>query len=836
MKVWGPFPAFPPNCQHGKQQLWHLEGLEVSLQLLLLLLLHPLIPEMLIQSTILIVILLQLGAKRGYTQHTDLERELDDDFYRDVCEMQKSFRSPFVRAFYEENRQTEGCREEEKEGEEAEEGDDISIRPPAASLDQEIHVIQVTTPPLEWRPSLTAVARDSHQTAATRINLQIKSKQDSSAGILTKKLAFVLVSNVSIRWNIQLEGIDLSSQLQFWVTNGSRVALDRRLNMKVRQLKHLSSSSSGALLDWISQKLGQVTAMVEVKPNRSIVHVVGIAGLAKICREVTPKKTEQEIGGCLLRSSNGQRSKDVHILELEGNAPAAAAAADPGTGVGGAQRSVTVELHPRSTSSRPLLRRHLMLVLKSQHPTRWKVKTFGLRGTLDIVTDNFVDTGGVMMQTVGVVTERLSLLSGMDLVVWTSEKYGEPISYTYSRRANSFDLTVDGRDEADVDSDLTPSVICNPNSMTIGLRKKSLTNRFTAAHISLNDRSCRVKQNMTHYFWTTLLTSCGTIRTLQNDRITYRNAVLIHHRRSVSGPLLDNSGSGFEPRVDDENSDLEKSSEVRLDFHCVYPSEEIKYTLKLYKDPGFQLEMLNFPVIVSDKEMLYVEASSNQDSIIGLVIHSCIVQSSALDQPSYQLIRNGCSYEERVSWLGSGVSPHSRRFQFSFEESWNGSIVKCQLSSSCAPAFTDSSFAQILKCPPPDPRCSASHADKRLTLSDAFIKSASIGPIVTQERQRTTFALQDSSTQVTMATQDEVHFDCDRLNEAAEGLDPAAVVGIAFAAFAIGVLLTGTLWFIHSHTGSVKKHTKGIRSAEASGESTPSSTAPMAIHPRHHRI
>lgn len=77
MKVWGPCPAFPPNCQHGKQQLWHLEGLEISLQLLHLLLL---IPEMLIQSTILIVILLQLGAKRGYTQHTDLEQELDGKY------------------------------------------------------------------------------------------------------------------------------------------------------------------------------------------------------------------------------------------------------------------------------------------------------------------------------------------------------------------------------------------------------------------------------------------------------------------------------------------------------------------------------------------------------------------------------------------------------------------------------------------------------------------------------------------------------------------------------------------------------------------------------------
>lgn len=33
------------------------------------------------------------------------------------------------------------------------------------------------------------------------------------------------------------------------------------------------------------------------------------------------------------------------------------------------------------------------------------------------------------------------------------------------------------------------------------------------------------------------------------------------------------------------------------------------------------------------------------------------------------------------------------------------------------------------------------------------------------------------------------------------GLDTLTVVGIAFAAFVIGALLTGALWFIYSHTG-----------------------------------
>ncbi|TNN72846.1 Transforming growth factor beta receptor type 3 [Liparis tanakae] len=37
--------------------------------------------------------------------------------------------------------------------------------------------------------------------------------------------------------------------------------------------------------------------------------------------------------------------------------------------------------------------------------------------------------------------------------------------------------------------------------------------------------------------------------------------------------------------------------------------------------------------------------------------------------------------------------------------------------------------------------------------------------------------------------------------EALYVLDTPTVVGIAFAAFVIGALLTGALWFIYSHTG-----------------------------------
>ena len=45
-----------------------------------------------------------------------------------------------------------------------------------------------------------------------------------------------------------------------------------------------------------------------------------------------------------------------------------------------------------------------------------------------------------------------------------------------------------------------------------------------------------------------------------------------------------------------------------------------------------------------------------------------------------------------------------------------------------------------------------------------------------------------------------------------QGLDTLTVVGISFAAFVLGVLLTAALWLIHTHTGLLsfiitRKHT-----------------------------
>jgi len=60
-------------------------------------------------------------------------------------------------------------------------------------------------------------------------------------------------------------------------------------------------------------------------------------------------------------------------------------------------------------------------------------------------TDQTVDTNDIDVHRVMVVTERLATLSGTELVTWTADKYGPPVSYNeVITPANHFELTVDG--------------------------------------------------------------------------------------------------------------------------------------------------------------------------------------------------------------------------------------------------------------------------------------------------------------------------------------------------------------------------------------------------------
>jgi len=63
---------------------------------------------------------------------------------------------------------------------------------------------------------------------------------------------------------------------------------------------------------------------------------------------------------------------------------------------------------------------------------------------LSTQTDQSVDMNSIDVESVQVVNENLTSMSGLNLVYWTSDKYGRAVSYTEVQRADIFDITVDG--------------------------------------------------------------------------------------------------------------------------------------------------------------------------------------------------------------------------------------------------------------------------------------------------------------------------------------------------------------------------------------------------------
>jgi len=50
------------------------------------------------------------------------------------------------------------------------------------------------------------------------------------------------------------------------------------------------------------------------------------------------------------------------------------------------RQTVVVDIHPRGRTG---LKKHILLVLKSHQPMQWKVRTMGMRGTLDVIVSPY---------------------------------------------------------------------------------------------------------------------------------------------------------------------------------------------------------------------------------------------------------------------------------------------------------------------------------------------------------------------------------------------------------------------------------------------------------------
>ncbi|KAL5012352.1 hypothetical protein ScPMuIL_010903 [Solemya velum] len=432
---------------------------------------------------------------------------------------------------------------------------------------------------------------------------------------------------------------------------------------------------------------------------------------------------------------------------------------------------------------------------------------------------------------------------------------------------------------------------CNPGQMTISIDKK-VTQLFglEPSQLSLLYPFCSAQENKTHVYLQTSTAGCGTQEVLKGQKMIYKNTVIIHPSKSgydvVEGSGTGEeddweevSGSGSHDFVTDTYVDDEDFSHqsIKMEVECEPKLEKVSKTdgfmivkdsiqgtldtpvdfhIEIFKSSSFTVPILSFPNPVGKNDRIYVQASTTAEkpSELRVQIHNCWL-SPSLDRPDalqYPLIRDGCKQDQTVNWhyMSSANTIFRRetkqvqRFSFDirhyFEQSEDFiyAFIRCQLTV-CS---RDPQKSDIPACYD-DPE---TYCEKQRGKPLPPIQRVVCGPLNLEETVYMSPNLSDNVPTVRVDNKNDESEADDKGDEDSspqagssssgssnqsiiiEGLDSGTVIGIAFAAFIIGVLLMAALWFIHTHTGPLKHTLSSRGTSESSSETTPSSSAPIS--------
>ncbi|XP_009079790.1 PREDICTED: transforming growth factor beta receptor type 3 [Acanthisitta chloris] len=392
-------------------------------------------------------------------------------------------------------------------------------------------------------------------------------------------------------------------------------------------------------------------------------------------------------------------------------------------------------------------------------------------------------------------------------------------------------------EEVQGSADVALSIKCDDKVMTVAVEKDSLqASGYTRTELSLLDHSCKARMNGTHFILESLLNKCGTRTAYILNKIVYFNSIVIQLSSPAEGSGFDDddmeSGDNGFPGDADE-ADVAFSSWPEIAFNCTlhqpeddrgmfWPSEphitNVTFNMELYKTDLFLAPSQGL-FSVAENGPIYVEVSvTKADRSLGFAIQTCFVSpfSNPDRMSDYTIIENICPKDESVKFYSiekvNFPIPHAqkdkKRFSFVFKPMFNISLLflHCELTL-CT--NKDKDTQGLPKCIPPDEACTSLNVDMILAMmhnKKTFTKPL----VITHDGKQ-----EDPSLPNPNVRQPPVFY----------GLDTLTVVGIAFAAFVIGALLTGALWFIYSRTGE----TAGRQQVPTSPPASENSSAAHSI-------
>nr|XP_060629895.1 transforming growth factor beta receptor type 3 isoform X1 [Anolis sagrei ordinatus] len=368
--------------------------------------------------------------------------------------------------------------------------------------------------------------------------------------------------------------------------------------------------------------------------------------------------------------------------------------------------------------------------------------------------------------------------------------------------------------------DVALSVKCDETSMTVTVAKDSLeASGYIGTQLSLLDPKCRAKANQTHFILESSLHECGTRRIAYPlDNVVYLNSIVIQlpsPTESSGWPIdyedMESGDNGFPGDTDETDITFSSRPEIVV-FNCTFHQPKapkppmrwppvtrvsnVTFGMELYKTDLFHTPTQGF-FSVAENDQIFVEISlTKAERSLSFAIQTCFISPHSYpDRMSeYTIIENICPKDESVkfynipktNFLMLNAQMDKKHFSFMFKPIFNTSLLflHCEVTL-CTRREKDT--RGLAKCIPPDEACTFLNVDMILAMMQnkkSFTKPLAVITHKGRSEERPSYPKAPE-------TVPPVFY----------GLDTVTVVGIAFAAFVIGALLTGALWFIYSHTG-----------------------------------
>uniref|UniRef100_A0A3Q3VZK4 ZP domain-containing protein n=1 Tax=Mola mola TaxID=94237 RepID=A0A3Q3VZK4_MOLML len=387
------------------------------------------------------------------------------------------------------------------------------------------------------------------------------------------------------------------------------------------------------------------------------------------------------------------------------------------------------------------------------------------------------------------------------------------------------------------------SVQCEDTRMVVSIDKESLqASGFTHANLTLQDPACKATVNATHYTLETPLDGCQTtVFPMQGSPMAlYINSVLISHAENKDGsggPLdYEDLKDRMFPREPEESERTMPELAVLQSFNCTYrkkqetsrtlptimpgpgmqPVKNMTFNMELYNTLPFDGPSRQAFYTVSQNQQVFVEVTSTvSDLELGFTIMSCFISqnSNPSGPPYYTLIETVCPKDDSVKYYPQRDFPvpytqmEKKSFSFNFNSKFNKSLLflHCEMSL-CSKR--PQSNPRLPPCLQSSEACDSLSVDNIMAMM--MNTKTSTKPLVVVDAVDD--VLWPSSPQKLKSSPMTLYVQ-----------DTPTVVGIAFAAFVIGALLTGALWFIYSHTAGTQQNQKPNQKPQPASEN--SSTA-----------